>query len=88
MTVIEFPKKPDPHRQGEARCLNCKHKWQAVAPIGVTGLECPNCGTGQGLFDGLSCTQFPQWSCACGEMVFFIDVNGPYCAHCGIRPKI
>ena len=76
-----------PHRAGGARCLNCKHEWSAVAPVGTTTLECPNCHTFQGLFKGASKTEFQQWQCACGEFTFFIDEHSPYCAHCGLRPQ-
>lgn len=78
----------DPHRAGMARCLNCKHEWAAVSPVGTHSLECPECHTGQGLYKGLSSTELPQWQCACGEYTFFIDAHGPYCAHCGIRPSL
>lgn len=76
-----------PHRQGEARCLNCKRHWQAVAPAGTTSLECPSCHTTQGVFIGLSQTERAQWQCKCGEWMFFIDEAGPYCCHCGTRPS-
>jgi hypothetical protein len=75
-----------PHRAGYARCLNCKHEWSAVAPIGVTTLECSQCRTFQGVFLGVATTQRLQWQCVCGEFTFFIDEFSPYCAHCGVRP--
>ena len=25
------------------RCPDCGHRWQAVAPVGSTGIECPKC---------------------------------------------
>jgi len=77
-----------PHRSGPARCLNCKHTWVAVAPVATWQLECPQCGTFQGLFDGLSSTEGDQFLCNCGELVFFIDRRGPYCCHCGARPDL
>jgi DNA-directed RNA polymerase subunit RPC12/RpoP len=77
-----------PHKAGMARCLNCKHEWAAVAPIGTTDLECPNCATYQGMFKGIMSTEFPQWQCVCGEWMFFIDMHGCYCAHCGERPDL
>lgn len=79
----------EPHRSGNARCLNCKHEWHAVAPSGVTALDCPTCATNQGVFKGLASTSdLKQWECRCGEYTFFIDEHGPYCAHCGIRPEL
>lgn len=93
MTVVDFVAKRavkkeanDPHRSGEARCLNCKHEWVAVAPVGVISLECPKCSTLQGMFKGVSQTEREQWQCRCGEWMFFVDEAGMYCAHCGIRP--
>jgi hypothetical protein len=76
-----------PHRSGFARCLNCKYEWVAVAPVGTCSLECSQCATMQGVFKGLSTTEHAQWQCACSEWTFYIDVHGPYCAHCGIRPQ-
>jgi len=76
-----------PHKEGRALCLQCHHDWQAVAPIGTTQLECPSCHLMQGVFYGVMSTERPQWQCACGEFVFFIDQRGPYCAHCGVRPE-
>jgi hypothetical protein len=77
----------NPHRTGKARCLNCKHEWVAVAPVGTHALECSQCQTFQGVFIGASNTQFQQWQCCCGEYLFYIDAKGPYCAHCGTRPE-
>lgn len=78
----------NPHREGEARCLNCKHEWMAVAPAATINLECSQCGTFQGMFKGIAQTEFAQWRCECGELVFFIDERGPYCCHCGVRPSL
>lgn len=77
----------NPHRSGAARCLNCKHEWQAVAPVGAASLQCPACATFQGVFVGITCTQFRQWQCVCGELTYFVDERGPYCCHCGTRPE-
>jgi len=87
VSLSEQREKRSPHRSGNARCLNCKHEWAAVAPIGTVTLQCPLCETFQGLFKGVSSTQLMQWQCVCKEWTFFIDEHGAYCAHCGIRPK-
>lgn len=76
-----------PHRSGNARCLNCKYEWGAVARPGAVTLECPKCSTFQGVFVGVAHSHFAQWQCTCGEWTFFIDAHGPYCAHCGTRPS-
>ena len=34
----------DPHFVHEAYCFYCTHKWVAVAPVGTSELECPQCG--------------------------------------------
>lgn len=40
----------DPHFQGPALCLACRHEWHAVAPIGLHQFECPACGTLRGVW--------------------------------------
>lgn len=89
--VIDFEARKlerSPHRSGKARCLNCKHEWIAVAPIGTVDLQCTKCETFQGVFVGISATAFKQWRCQCGEYMFFIDEISPYCVHCGERPNL
>jgi hypothetical protein len=76
-----------PHRSGNARCLNCKHEWVAVSPAGTITLECPSCATFQGVYLGVAQTELRQWQCVCEEFTFYIDENGAYCAHCGVRPS-
>lgn len=52
--VIPFAKPandPDgPYLAGEALCVQCRHKWAAVAPTGVWQLECPSCGSMHGIW--------------------------------------
>lgn len=54
MSVIAFrkpPQKPtEPWCQGEAKCLNCQHTWEAAAPVGTRFLECPECETCRGVW--------------------------------------
>lgn len=38
-----------PHEQGPVICARCQHTWVAVRPVGVTHMECPNCGAGVGM---------------------------------------
>lgn len=76
-----------PHRTGNAVCVGCCHRWVAVTPAGVTGLDCPACGLPKGVFIGLAETELDQWQCCCKGFVFFIDEQGPYCANCGVRPN-
>ncbi|MEH6483041.1 MULTISPECIES: hypothetical protein [Pseudomonas] len=90
--VVEFGRK-EPHASGEAICRNCKHEWAAVAPVGVTQLECPECSTEQGAF------KYPfgpavgddSYTCNCGSEDFFImrkagNVSGEVrCRQCGVE---
>ena len=39
-----------PHFSGEAFCTDCNYRWYAVAPVDVIKLECPKCGTKNGLW--------------------------------------
>lgn len=85
--LMEYREALNPHKTGNARCLQCKHEWIETAPIGTVSLECPECHSFQGIFKGLMSTEFSQWVCLCGEFTFFIDSKGAYCAHCGKRPR-
>lgn len=47
MTVIslaEAREERKPHWAGTCVCLNCRHEWPTIGPIGEhTGIECPEC---------------------------------------------
>lgn len=43
-------RRTSPHYVGQARCANCGHLWQTVAPVGTWQLECPECHTLRGRF--------------------------------------
>lgn len=73
-----------PHQAGLARCLACKNEWPAVAPVGTTTLNCPECDC-DGHFVGEILTDGDQWQCRCGYILFRMDRIGLYCAHCGHR---
>ena len=86
MSVISLLKEREertPHSSGKARCLACKHEWMAVAPTGVTWMECPSCSLERGRFvaqherDGL------HWHCHCGNNLFWVMESGYYCPNCG-----
>ena len=85
--VIEF-KKPekDPHGQGEALCIGCGHEWQAVAPVGVTRFECPECHAMKGLwrFEFAPAEGQMVRECNCGNQLFYLTPDGHLCANCGI----
>lgn len=72
----------EPAMTGQARCLDCRHEWTAVAPIGARWLECPACGLGKGQFVK---PIYPDevWTCACGNDLFVLGRNNIFCPVCG-----
>ena len=83
--VIELKQKEDPHMGGAAVCMNCRHTWAAVAPIGTEQLECPNCGTLKGFFANpvLYNSGTDHWRCSCGNWYFAMTREMIYCPNCG-----
>lgn len=73
-----------PHMTGEAVCIECKHEWVAVAPIGTHELECGECGTIKGVWKHMAAPA-TCWECKCGNQHFWIDPDGAMCAKCGTR---
>ena len=72
-----------PHLEGRALCLECKHTWQAVAPVGTLTLECPKCHLHKGTMTHLV---FPEqyWQCACGNCAFALSKHSILiCMYCG-----
>jgi Zn finger protein HypA/HybF involved in hydrogenase expression len=74
----------EPHLSGKARCLACKHEWIAVAPMGVTWLECPACSLERGRYVAQVKKEVPHWHCDCGNNLFYVTENGYYCPNCGL----
>ena len=76
-----------PHIKGEARCLVCKHEWQAVAPAGTYQLECPECKLHKGVFVALACSADDQaiWKCNCGGIYYEARPHGLLCIVCGLN---
>lgn len=71
-----------PHLSGEAKCLACGHAWVAIAPIGETCLECPECGTYRGVFNGNPLGE-EHYECKCGCSHFAILPGFRFrCLHC------
>ncbi len=70
------------HLSGAAHCLQCKHEWTAVAPVGTVELECPACHTMKGLFRH-ACEPTAAWTCGCGCYIFMISPKGIICWNCG-----
>lgn len=72
-----------PHCTGAARCLDCRHEWQAVAPLATTWMQCPACTLLRGRFVNPVHTDADHWHCNCGNDLFHVDRNGIYCPNCG-----
>lgn len=73
----------EPHMSGKARCLDCKHEWIAVAPIGTRWLECPVCTLTRGRYVAQAERDVPHWHCNCGNDLFYATQDGVYCPNCG-----
>lgn len=76
-----------PHAGGPALCLECRHEWHAVAPVGVLSFECPQCGTSKGCWMGvcIPAEKTPIYTCECGNDLFFVLMDGTLCAKCGVK---
>lgn len=86
MTVLDLAaarKDREPHLSGAARCLACRHEWVAVAPTGVTWMECPACTLERGRMVAQAERNEPHWHCGCGNDLFFVVADGMYCPNCG-----
>ena len=87
MTVISLAARREenmPHVSGIAICLDCKHEWAAVAPVGVVWLECPSCSLARGRFKYQHERDGEQWKCNCGNDLFHVKPEGIYCPNCGV----
>lgn len=74
---------------GEATCLHCRHKWNAVAQAGDQWFNCPSCGTKKGyLIHHVRPVGEKIWSCKCGCEVFYIMQKGPLCPNCGEHQRL
>lgn len=85
--VIDFEaKRKERTLTGNALCLGCKHKWEAVAPVGTVALRCPECETNRGMFINLVDEgEIHRWNCNCGNDLFYISPESIYCPVCGNR---
>lgn len=86
MSVVSLAEKRverAPHLSGAAKCLGCAHEWAAVAPVGATELECPQCRLMKGRFAYLVSAD-ETWHCNCGNDLFRIRSDAVvYCPNCG-----
>lgn len=73
-----------PQMSGDARCIECGREWIAVAHVGTSQLECPQCKSMKGIFVN-PCCRFsePHLTCSCGNDYLHIIPTGYYCPRCG-----
>lgn len=90
--ILDFTRQParskdeEDQLRGKARCLHCRHEWQAVTPVGkVAGLECPECNLSKGVMVGLVGPADEEliWKCECGCKVFYLTPGTVNCLNCG-----
>lgn len=75
-----------PHLSGEAHCIQCGHKWVAVAPVGTFELECPQCHSHKGILT-YPCEPEAAWVCNCGCHIFIMSRTlNLICYKCGNSP--
>jgi len=57
----------------------------AVAPVGETRFECPECHTQKGLWKFAFAPKVGDMvrECRCGNQLFYIKPEGHMCANCG-----
>lgn len=82
--------KDEPTMAGGAMCLQCRHKWAAVAPAGTEWLECPACGMHKGAFTYPCCPPdgADWWQCNCGGHLFYMTRNETVCYKCGASQNL
>ena len=73
----------EPHNTGKARCIDCKHEWVAVAPVGTVWLICPACVLERGRFIYQHQREGAHWTCHCNNDLFYVTPEGCYCPNCG-----
>lgn len=82
------------HLTMPAVCMQCGHKWVAVAPVGTYVLECPSCHVMKGVAEGFVKSEHPSFTCnTCFSNLFTIPWRSketiPHilCAGCGMEHK-
>jgi hypothetical protein len=48
-------------------------------------MECPECGFHHGYFKHQVDLDSPHWECLCGNQLFIISPQGPFCPYCGLQ---
>ena len=80
--VVEL-QKYKPHMTGEVVCLNCKHEWVGVMPVGTFNIECPECKSEKGVIKHFAIREGSIYQCNCGCDLLRARPDGCYCANCG-----
>lgn len=75
-----------PQLSGPAICSSCRHEWSAVAPTGTRELECPGCGSMNGLWKVCFAPE-TFYECGCGCHLFYVVPDGCRCRQCGEYAK-
>lgn len=83
MTNIVDINKTKPTMTGPAKCLSCRHEWQAVSSVGTKWMQCPACDLLMGRAMGPVSEEGLHWQCKCGNDLFYIKKDHAYCAVCG-----
>lgn len=83
--IIEFkPKQLEKrHLEGPAKCIGCQHTWQADVEAGTIWIECPSCGLEKGVFAVPFIGPSTLRVCNCGNDLFYVGLDGHFCANCG-----
>lgn len=85
--LASWKEENSPHISGECQCLECKHRWVAVSPVGVTEFECPACGLFKGVSSHVVVPANREILCciACGNHYYLITRTGYMCSRCGVE---
>lgn len=67
---------------GDAKCMACKHEWNAVVPTGVFEFQCPNCELMKGAFNKSVDPDEDVFRCKCGCDLWLVTASGVYCGNC------
>jgi hypothetical protein len=86
--VVKFPGADETKSvTGPARCMACRHTWQAVVSheTRLEPLECSQCGAMKGILvmPYVPASGTPVWKCSCGNDLFYITRSGHVCPNCG-----
>jgi len=78
-----------PHLSGPCRCVDCKHEWVGVAPVGTYAMTCPACGADKGGRFAMIIPDegVPMWRCKCGNCFMVLMRDCWMCPNCGEQQR-